>query len=340
MMSHLAGLPEIYRPSSHWQVLEEKNISQLRAKGLANFKRTINQNYYNWGVFRADDNQLRSALKTFACHPHGDAFKVVLSGDLFLEGYFEANPLEDPDSRELYRIFVGMLMNFATRSVPNGLGEKLGERELGNPIRTHLHGRLVSQDLGNSLRERNTICLPFEEGFASQRGITFVEIGAGYGRLMDMMLRSCPCRGVIVDLPPALYVSQWYLGTLYAGSKSVFPFRPWRSFAEVERELAAADIAFLTPDQFALLPDNYFDAGAAVSNLAEMTPAQASNYMDMLARKVRRAVYIKQWIVSPNPVDGYIFRKLDFAMPAPWVTAVDRADAIQDLFFEALWCRN
>lgn len=340
MLDHIASVREIYRPSSFWQTFQEKNIGQLQSKGLANFKRTINQNYFNWTIRSVEDNQFRAVLRTFSDYPHKDAFKVVLDGDLTLEGFFDINPLEDPDSREHYRIFLGMLMNFATRSVPNGLGDTLDERELGNPIPARLNGRLISQDLANSIRERNTICAPFEKGFADQKAINFVEIGAGYGRLMDLMLRSAPSRGAIVDIPPALQVSQWYLSTLYAGQKKIFHFRPWTSFASVKQELTTADLAFLTPDQFTLLPDDYFDAGAAISNLAEMTLRQAYLYIHLLSRKVRRAVYIKQWITTPNPVDGYTFRKADFALPAPWVATVDRVDAVQDLFFECLWQRS
>ena len=339
MLSHIESAPEIYRPSKFWTEFQAKNIEQLRTGGMANFKRTINQNYFNWMVATPDNNQFKAAIRTFESYPHADAFNVLLERQPKLEGFFETNPLNERDGHELYRIYVGLLMNFATRSVPNGLGEVLDERLTGNPIRAWLNGRLISQDLANSLRERNTICQPFEAGFAENRKIKFVEIGAGYGRLVDMMMRSAPCQCVIVDVAPALYVSQWYLSKIYRQIKTVFNFRPWSSFEEVVDEFHAADLAFVTPDQFAILPKQYFDAAAAISNLAEMTAPQAANYISLLSEKVRTAVYIKQWITSTNGFDGHTFHRTDFALPKPWLPVVDRIDAIQDLFFETLWVR-
>lgn len=340
MLAHIEGVPEIYRPSKFWSEFQAKNIEQIRLRGLENFKRTINQNYFNWMVVTPDNNQFKAAMRTFEAYPHADAFNVLLERNSQLEGFFETNPLKEDDGHLIYRIYLGLLMSYATRSTPNGLGEVLSERPIGNPIRAWLHGRPISQDLANSLRERNTICQPFEVGFAEKRKIRFVEIGAGYGRLVDMMIRSAPCQCVVVDVAPALYVSQWYLNKIYGNQKQIFRFRPWSSYEGIAEELHAADLAFLTPDQFAALPDDYFDAAAAISNLAEMTAAQAAHYISLLSHKVQTAIYIKQWITSINGFDGHTFHKADFALPPPWRPAVDRVDAIQDLFFETLWLRQ
>lgn len=46
---HMAG-PSIYHASEHWKKLNELNTEWLVDEGLDNFKRTVNNNYFNWMV--------------------------------------------------------------------------------------------------------------------------------------------------------------------------------------------------------------------------------------------------------------------------------------------------
>jgi hypothetical protein len=110
---------------------------------------------------------------------------------------------------------------------------------------------------------------------------------------------------------------------------------------EVAAELAASELIFLTPDQFAKLPDRSLDVAVAISNMAEMTPRQVSTYLTLFNAKVRGCVYIKQWIRSENVLDGCVYSREDFDMPPEcWQKAFDRVDPVQDLFFETLWTRR
>jgi putative sugar O-methyltransferase len=338
MTAHVLSQPEIYRPSKFWEFLNDRNRSQLNSKGLNNFKRTINQNYYNWMLSGTGDNQFRSVARKWAQEPTLEAFQVVLAEEADLEVQFQSNPLDDPTGREVYRLFLGMLWIYTRNSLPNGLTEALEEPVLGNPIRSWLNGRLISQDLSNSIRERNALLAPFETDMAKGRRLSIVELGAGYGRLGYVLLSSSPSDYTVVDIPPALHVSQWYLSSLFS-SETVFKFRPWQDFSEIETDFRAARIRFLTPDQFARLPDSLFDIGIAISNLAEMTRAQSDMYIQLFSRTVSDAVYIKQWRDSKNDLDGVHYSARDFHMPPPWKIAFDEADAIQDLFQVTLWIR-
>jgi hypothetical protein len=96
----------------------------------------------------------------------------------------------------------------------------------------------------------------------------------------------------------------------------------------------------MTPDQFASLPEEYFDVGIAISNLAEMTPAQCALYLELFSAKVREYVYIKQWSSSFNEHDGHPYERTDFDMPSPWHKQLDRVDAVQDRFFETVWRKS
>jgi|GEM_PF-2091200 len=339
MIDHVTAQPERFRPSRFWNHFDERNSAQLRGMGLERFKRTVNQNYFNWMMTGSDDNQFRAAAKAWARNPDMDAFRVQLDGGEELDGFFTDNPLATEEGRELYCAFVGMLWQHTRTEVPNGLCDALTEPALGDPIPTTLHGRAISQDLANSIRERNAILAPFEERLGQGWRPTIVELGAGYGRLGFVLLCSAPCRYVVVDIPPALHISQWYLTSVLPG-KTAFRFRPWASFDAVAAELRGADMAFLTPDQFALLPAGLFDVGIAISNLAEMTREQCDMYLDLFDHTVREAVYIKQWVAQSNPLDGVDFVRSNFDMNPAWQPVINRLDALQDLFFETLWMRK
>lgn len=339
MIRHVGSQAEIFRPSRGWQYFEQRNRAQLASRGIENFKRTLNQNYFNWILSGPDDNQFKAVARLWAESPSLDAFKVELFDYHDLEGFFDNNPLLDAEARELYRIFLGMLWLHTSHTDPNRLTEALQEPLLGNPLGSRLNGRLISQDLANSIRERNAILAPVESALAGGRRVSIVELGAGYGRLGYVLLRSAPCRYTIVDIPTALHVSQWYLTTLFPGSKA-FRFRPWDRFDSVADELGGADVCFLTPDQYARLPDGFFDIGIAISNLGEMSKQQCAMYVDLFDRKVSELVYIKQWQSNHNPLDDVEFQKSDYDLPAPWQAIMDRPDAVQDQFFETLWRRT
>lgn len=338
MVRHVGTQSEIFRPSRGWQYFEQRHGGQLAASGLANFKRTINQNYFNWILSGADDNQFKAVARLWAEAPSLDAFRVELFDYHDLEGFFDTNPLLDPNARELYRIFLGMLWQHTRTCDPKGLTEVLEEPPLGRPLGSRLNGRLISQDLANSIRERYAILAPVESALAAGRRVSIVELGAGYGRLGHVLLSSAPCRYTIVDIPMALHVSQWYLTSLFPERKA-FRFEPWQRFDDVADELRGAEICFLTPDQYARVPDRFFDIGVAISNLGEMNRQQCAMYIGLFDRKVSEFVYIKQWRRNHNPLDDVEFQKSDYDLPAPWTPAMDRADAVQDLFFETLWQR-
>lgn len=339
MVKHVDGVEEVFRPSVFWATFKEANLAQLRASGLYHFKRTINQNYFNWILDGPSDNQFRSLLRLTAEYPSIDAFKVDILGDTKAESFFLQDPLGGYNDKLLYSLFVGMLWQYTALSYPNGLTEALEEPSLGRPFPTYLQGKRISQDLANSIRERNVICWPWEPSFEQRKQISFVEIGAGYGRLGYVFLKSAPVKYTIVDIPPALFVSQWYLPQLFP-EKRVFSFSPWHDVDSVIDDFQSADIAFLTPDQFAKMPNRIFDAGIAISNLAEMSTEQVKLYLKLFDSKIKSYIYIKQWIESNNTLDGVSYHRTDFDMSEHWEKSVDRTDSVQDKFFETLWKRR
>ena len=324
----------VYRPSRFWENLNKINLSMLSEHGLENLKRTVAQNYFNWLVIRGADNQLRRVFAAWLRRPSLQPFLNVLERPELLKTTMGLEKEVGRKELLIYKLFVGMLWEIASHNDKSKLAEKLEEPLVGNPITLRRRGRRISQDLANSIREFNTVLEadPSILGHAKR----VAELGAGYGRLGHVFLSDPGTRYFIFDIPPALYVSQWYLSQLFAQEK-IFRFRHIEDFQAHAAEISCCRIGFFTPNQIELFPEKFFDVFANISTLAEMTEAQNRNYMHHIQRTTAHLVYLKQWSTWRNPDDARTFTKEDVALTAPFRCTLDRIDAVQDQFFEQVW---
>ena len=130
-----------------------------------------------------------------------------------------------------------------------------------------------------------------------------LEVGGGYGRNAHIILSLNPnLKYVIVDIPPASFVSTRYISELFP-DKKIFKARAFDSFDQYRNEILEADVVWLLPNQLELLPDNFFDFALSISTLGEMKEDQIAKYLDCFERLVDGFVYIKQWYISHNPFD-------------------------------------
>ena len=214
----------------------------------------------------------------------------------------------------------------------SGLFERLEEPTLGNPLPVRLNGKLISQDLANSLIEWCEIrALMKRVSLPEQPQI--LEIGAGYGRLAYVCLKAGRYKYVIVDIPPALTLAEWYLENIFPNLR-VFGFRDFTNFSDIAEELAAADIAFLSMQQIELLPDEFCQVGVSISSLHEMRFDQIQFYKQQLDRLTTGCIYFKQWNEWRNPIDLLTIGRSDFLMPESWSLVLDRRHPIQGDFCE------
>jgi len=337
MVAEVEASPALYRPSRFWDPLNTLNLQWLDEFGLENFKRTISQNYFNWMVVTPLDGQFRAVLKQWMRRPHARSLRTRM-GEVGLLRAFGPELSFGRFQRFIYRLFVSMQWEVAAREDHLGLRARLEEPVLGTPfdIRT-IEGRRISQDLSNSIRECNVVdrwCAPLTTGSP-----IVAELGAGYGRLASVFLAGTKAKYFIFDIPPALYVSQWYLTRLFPERKA-FRFRHFDSFGEIEAELERSDVAFFTPNQLTMFPDRYFDVFLSISTLPEMSLEQIANYLSATSRLARRGVYLKQWRKVVNRQDGYQFDYKTLTLPAPWTMCLDRRDAVQPRFQERAWTRR
>jgi putative sugar O-methyltransferase len=350
----------LHRPSRFWQDLNEINRTMLGKHGLENFKRTVAQNYFNWMVISEKDPQYISARKLCTDVRRLKSELVLEKPDLLrtvvgLEERADAPDLDihkqwpvedfpkamlekigDPEL-EVYKLFVGMLWDYAVKQDWSGIEKRVVEPLPGNPIRLFLRDKLISQDLANSIREYNAILSDAKQLASSKKRVA--ELGAGYGRLAHVFLSDEHTQYFVFDIPPALYVSQWYLGAVHP-DKKIFRFRHFEKIEDVIDELVACDMAFFTPNQIELFPEGFFDIFISISTLPEMTREQIDNYLRQAERVTGRYIYLKQWLNWENALDGHRVSPDTIKLSGSWARVFDRTDAIQAAFFERLWRRK
>jgi len=337
MRRGMRDAPAIYQPGDFWDGLISVNLEMLETEGIANFKRTVSNNYYNWMVTSLRDPQVRRALANWCARPTPvplmSRLEQPASGlrTLNRQGAYRLSRFD----AWRYKLFVSILWEVARREDRDGLTRHLEEPTTGNPLRIRQRGRLISQDLANSIIERSFVA----EAGVTADGARVAELGAGYGRLAFVYASAASLTYCIFDIPPALSVSQWYLRQVL-GAERVVPHTRWRDWATVESNLRPGSVAFFTPDQIELFPDRWFDLTQTISTLPEMPAEQSAHYLRVLGDKSGRALFLKQWRRWRNPDDAVELREADYLPPEEWRVARRRIDPTQPMFFDQLWLRG
>jgi len=308
-------------------------MKQLQEDGYENFKRTLSLRYFNF-IPLPTDVQFKNLIRYWMRHP---TFQI------FASKYKDTFPFKFSRIKSflaklfvpiVYKLFVSMLWEYTKTVDKENLLKKIEEPLEGNPLRVYYKNRLISQDVCNSILEYYSIMNQIPSSIKGN--LSIAELGAGYGRVAFIFLKTLKCKYVIFDIPPALYVAQRYLGSIFPELK-IFNFRGFGSYAEIKPEYEDADLCFFTPDQLELLPEPQFNLLLNISSLHEMRMDQISNYFSLIDSYTHGYFYTKQWSKSVNRPDGIIISYEDYPVPPSWKPIFSRKHPIQSLFFEALY---
>jgi putative sugar O-methyltransferase len=285
-------------PSKYWEELNRKNLRQLADNKYENFKRTLARNYFTWMINPFDD-QLRFLMREAG----------ILRSLRFLLGALTA-PLHPPLRRKhtfFYNTLTNLLWDYVEKNDTEGLLARLSEPLEGNPPEIMRDGRLISQDLANSVLEYQAILHP---DLDRREVRTILELGPGYGRTAYVFLTLQPgCRYILVDIPPALYVAQRYLSAIFADRK-IFRFRSF---------------------------DRYEDLFINISSLHEMRMDQIRYYFSEIDRLARKYFYFKQWKETIIPFENEKITEADYPVRENWHLIHRQQCKVQTYFFEALY---
>lgn len=335
MFDDMYAADKLYWPSPFWRDLNETQIQQLEEHGLEQFKRTLNMRYFNWDLKGILAHQLLPVLLNWARNPDLEIFSRVTAGDSTMPGEKQAffSSVSRPAMSRAYATYVMLLKRYVAKRDPRKLFESIGEPTVGNPLFVKDEGMCVSQDICNSIHEFYAAT----QGVDLSGKLNVIELGAGYGRLGFVFLKALKdCTYTVVDIPPALYVSQSYLSEVFPEAK-VFKFRPFTSYADIKEEFEAARIRFVAAHQIELLPDKSADLFLNISSLHEMTMEQIKLYLKQIDRLTRSHFYTKQWRTSRSVDNGFRIKESEYPIPAQWSTVYQERHPLQRMFFHALY---
>jgi len=294
--------------SEFWRELGAQHQDDLDRYGFEEVKRHQALTYFTWRwnwTAAVRSSQLRFLLTHVSPRDWVRAWQKPERSDAAWTGV-DWSGFE----RRLFTFAVRLLWIYAERhGSPAVLA--LPEPELGAPLPVRWRGRLISQDLANSALE----VAGMEPALEDPR--SFLEIGAGYGRTAYALLRLFPkAKYTIVDIPPAIEISRWYLGRLF------------------ERER----LRFLMPDDVEEIAPASVDLALSISSLQEMTGATVAAYLDLFDRVAAGGhVYLKQWTKWRNEADGITMAFADYPFPHRWAIRRMASPPVQTEFTEALW---
>jgi putative sugar O-methyltransferase len=305
--------------SDFWNDLNKKNIEQIVTYGYENFKQTVTQNYFTWVVNSNhvySINLMRIPSGLLVPLPKAEMEKVHA---LF-------SPAESYQFNLITQYFLSYILSIGGAPFL----EKLEEPMIGNPPCLTYKGKRISQDIFNSLLEY----LPISQHCPLEKFSTIIEIGAGSGRTAFCFLTLHPhVKYVIVDFPPALFISQKYLSAVFPDRK-VMVFRPFANFEEVATEYEEADIVFLTSDQLEKLPNKSGDLFLAIDCLHEMKPEAIAHYFSEAGRLCSYC-YFKCW--QSTVCDGHFYSSDNYPVPPNWRVCFKEPCLVPSGFFHAFY---
>ncbi len=302
MEDHYVSSALINDCSKFWLFLNKKNIEQIANQGFENFKQTVACNYFTWLV---NSDHVYSRNLFF----HGTDFLQTLP----LEQIEKKHDLFTHEQSIQYNKTTAMLYHFLMKNGAKPYLEKLDEPILGNTPSIAIQGKMISQDILNSLLEY--LSLELNYGIAHVSSI--LEVGAGSGRTAHCFLQFLPnVKYIVVDIPPALYLSQTYLSSIFPQRK-IFRFRPFQSFEEIQEEFQSATLLFLTPDQMKMLPDNSVDLFLAIDCLHEMK-RDVVQFFFRQADRLASLFYFKCWTDTVIPFDEIHYPFKEYPIPTSW----------------------
>ena len=214
-----------------------------------------------------------------------------------------------------YNMFTHLLWEFVLKNDTQKILKKLEEPCFGNPPKIYREKKIISQDLANSVLEYYAI---MDTRVHQEKIRTMMELGAGYGRTAFVFLKLHPgIRYYVVDIPPALYVSQTYLRHNFQSVKS-FHIGLSENYAEVKEEMDQCDLLFFLPHQMQLLPSQSIDLFINISALHEMRKEQIAYYFTQIERLTSHYFYFKQWKISRIPYEEIEIREGEYPIPKQW----------------------
>jgi putative sugar O-methyltransferase len=246
----------------------------------------------------------------------------------FLAAYEPDNP----------RYFEALHHVYRSALVPRdkwGLLDRLEEPELGDGDIVMHGGKRLSLDFLQSVDEFYRIQEAL--GFKQDDAVVFCEVGAGYGRLADVVLSAMPnAKFIIFDLPESLVLAQYYLTTR-------FPKRRAALYPESAGVLSSAaglkdfDLIFGVPELLKTVPKKSVQVFINIFSFMEMSREQIEAYFGIVAEREMGAMFLKQHEREINLLDKSLNSRAAYPVRKDWTRLYEGTSALYADVFEDVW---
>lgn len=337
-------------PSRFWSKHLKHHLEMLKTQGIENFKRTVGHHYINFMSLDVHFDQFQSALRLWRFHNSKRPLNVVSRRPGADDGFKYSGEADYRLSRSefwsAYVFMTALLYEYALLDDDIGILRLISERRIGNPLDIYLphpmacdshdgqnSSFLISQDISHISRELN---------YMSRLGVDFtgkriLEIGAGYGRLCEPILLLGANQYVIVDISPALIISEFYLRNVLPADRRVFGYRDFDSWTSVEEEFLSSDVVFLSAHQIKFIPSEYFDLSINILSIMEMSRRSQTFYHNEIARVTRGYFYSKQYLRQENNDDIQVTTRDSYSYPGEFSLIDFRLDPAFSRVYQELW---
>ncbi|KKS83711.1 MAG: hypothetical protein UV59_C0033G0009 [Candidatus Gottesmanbacteria bacterium GW2011_GWA1_43_11] len=317
--------------TDYWiNTINNQRIAQLITSGYENFGHTLAIEYCAWydnptepNISKLTSSRLDFLIRHLSKHEVANAKKLA-----------KRIPVSPYTVKE-YNLITLLIWQYVKNQGLQKESEILSESMEGNPPAIHFEGRLISQGLAHSFLEYDTI----RKNAHINSIKSTMSIGPGYGRTTYVLQRLLNIqKSILVDVPPALYIAQRYLGNLLP-EKKIFKYRKFTSFAKIEKEFQNAEIVFLMPWQIELLPEKCVDLILAIDSFDDnMNMKAIKKYLKYIGILGKHYFYLKCWKEWKNE-DGIIKwgGEKNYPIPTNWEILVNRSCRAQTDFFETLY---
>jgi putative sugar O-methyltransferase len=241
----------------------------------------------------------------------------------------------EPGNRRLFEAVHHLYFGELSRRDEWGLLDKLEEPALGNGSWVLYRGKRLSLDLLQSIDELYR--MKDALGFERNDRVTFCELGAGYGRLADVVLSAMPNASFFIfDLPESLLLSQHYLTTLHPGAKAAL-------YPESVDVIGSPDalpsyrLLFALPQHMSRLPPGTVDAFVNIYSFMEMGRKQIEEYFRNIDKLAPKIVYLKQHKREVNIYDRALNTSANYPVRADWKQVYDGTSALFEHVFETIY---
>jgi len=316
--------PEFEFSSGFWNKLSKEHIEKLVENGFDYYQQTIARRAY-WAEKFLDAAQLQTLIAECS------SFNLKVP----IEQVFKQYPYCPPKDSIQYHIMDLLLLKFV---IDNGLFDLLRKivsntSLVGSPIHIQYDGINITQEDLNTTLEIATLMKRFTD-FAEVNHV--LEVGAGSGRTAKGLLRIKPgIKYIIVDIPPALFISQENLIREFSDLKAK-RFDGGTNSKSLSDVINKFDLIFLMPDQVKFLPEQSVDLFIAIDCLHEMTPKMINRYFEV-ADHISKNIYFKCWNVQRATTSSRLLGFNDYPVKQNWKRIFHEECGVPNEYFHALY---